>query len=55
VPIVFSEMYVTALMEHGKYFEYMVYPNEGHVWNQTATIRDFLQRMARFLENSLKG
>jgi dipeptidyl-peptidase-4 len=55
VPIVFSEMYVTALMGHGKAFEYMAYPNEGHVWTQPATIRDFLQRTARFLENSLKA
>jgi len=55
VPIVFSEMYVAALMEHGKSFEYMVYPNEGHVWTRLATIRDFMMRLTRFLKNSLNG
>jgi dipeptidyl-peptidase-4 len=55
VPIVFSEMYITALMKLGKKFEYMAYPNEAHVWTRPETIRDFMHRMARFLDNSMKG
>jgi dipeptidyl aminopeptidase/acylaminoacyl peptidase len=55
VPIVFSEMYVTVLMKLGKIFEFMVYPNEAHVWTQPETIRDFMTRMERFLNHSLKG
>jgi len=55
VPIVFSEMYISTLMKLGKSFEYMAYPNEAHVWTQPETIRDFMTRMERFLDHSLKG
>jgi dipeptidyl aminopeptidase/acylaminoacyl peptidase len=42
-------------MKLGKSFEYMAYPNEAHVWTQPETIRDFMTRMERFLDHSLKG
>jgi dipeptidyl aminopeptidase/acylaminoacyl peptidase len=52
VPIVFSEMYVTALMKLGKSFAYMAYPNEAHVWTRPETIRDFMSRMLHFLDHN---
>lgn len=54
VPIVSSEVMVSALMQAGKTFEYMAYPGEGHVWVQPATIRDSLLRIERFLNHSMK-
>jgi dipeptidyl aminopeptidase/acylaminoacyl peptidase len=54
VPILSSEVFVSALLRLGKSFEYMAYPGEGHVWTQPGTIRDFLTRIARFLENNMR-
>jgi len=54
VPIISSEMMVSALLRAGKTFEYMAYPGEGHVWVQPATIRDCMLRMERFLNTMMK-
>jgi dipeptidyl-peptidase-4 len=54
VPIVFSQMFAKALAEHARRFEFIPYPGEGHVWTRPETIRDFLERMARFLETEMQ-
>ena len=49
VPPAQSEAMVEALKKAGKTVEYHVYPGEGHGWRQTATVRDYIARMEKFL------
>lgn len=53
VPIKSSEIMVQALIQNGKTFEFMAYPNEGHIWVNPGTIRDSMLRMERFLDTNL--
>lgn len=54
VDIYHSEALVRELMKAGKEFEYMVYPGEPHDWVQPETVRDFMRRMEKFLDNHLR-
>lgn len=49
VPINQAELFVEALKRAGKEYEYHVYPEEGHGWQRSATVLDYLERMDRFL------
>ena len=49
VPINQAEMFVEALKRAGKEYEYHVYPEEGHGWQRSATVLDYLEHMDRFL------
>lgn len=53
VPLASSEALVRGMLRAGTEFEYMVYPDEGHVWTKPETIRDVCLRMERFLRDSL--
>ncbi|MCC7134755.1 MAG: DUF885 family protein [Gemmatimonadales bacterium] len=51
-PMAFSDQLVRALMRARKDYEYAVYPDEPHDWDQPETERDFLVRTERFLDRA---
>ncbi len=48
-----SEILVTELMRAGKDFEFISYPNERHDWERPETARDFVRRVAAFLDRAM--
>ena len=50
VPVKQSEIYAAALRKAGKLFEYKVYEDEGHSFDGSANVEDFLTRLEAFLK-----
>lgn len=48
-----SELLVTELMRAGKEFEFISYPGERHDWERPETSRDFVRRVAAFLDRAM--
>jgi dipeptidyl aminopeptidase/acylaminoacyl peptidase len=48
-----SEILVTELMKAGRDFEFISYPGERHDWEHPETARDFVRRVAAFLDRSM--
>jgi dipeptidyl aminopeptidase/acylaminoacyl peptidase len=44
-----------ALLEAGKEFEMVIYPDEPHIFTRASTWRDALARMTRFFDRSVRG
>jgi len=55
VPLVNGERMRDALRSHGKPFEWVVYPDEGHGWLRLENNVDFWNRVERFFGQHLKA
>ncbi len=53
VPPVHGEKFRDAVKPHNAQLDYVVYPKEGHGWQQPATNIDFWTRVERFLARNL--
>lgn len=54
VPLIHGDRMRSALDTHGKAYEWVVYPDEGHGFNQDDNRRDFYTRMLAFLRKHLQ-
>lgn len=55
VPLVHGERMRDALRSHGKTFEWVLYPDEGHGWLRQENQHDFWNRVERFFAQHLKA
>ncbi len=53
VPMVHATRFGSAVREHNRNVEYVIYPDEGHGWINEATHIDFWTRVDAFLEKNL--
>jgi dipeptidyl aminopeptidase/acylaminoacyl peptidase len=53
VPLVHGSDFKSALEKHGKTFEYVTYPNEGHGLNRDENVFDFFRRVEAFTAKHL--
>jgi dipeptidyl aminopeptidase/acylaminoacyl peptidase len=53
VPIVHARKFNSAVTEHNRNVEYVVYPDEGHGWRQETDRIDFWKRVDAFLDKNL--